>query len=1050
MIIGLYHLTGEKDGAIGEGLAFGSISEALLAHDMLNKTTKTGLDIQAKIRIRMNGELKTTTLGKALFNEALPEEFPYYEGQVGKKEIERIITDLVQNFPRTEVAQTLDRVKDAGFHWATRSGVSMAISDVDFDVTGKFDAERATLIAEAESEHTEVQQKFDNGLLLDSERIDMLGSLWNKTTQRIAKKLEDELKINHSENAIYKMVESKARGNWIQIRSIMGMRGPVAKSSGEFAAMPIKGNYLIGLTANEYFVNATGARKGNADTAMKTAAAGYLTRRLVDVAQDVIIRIEDCGTERSIEKSNFRTVTDSGTVEWDDSALALSVLHRTLAEDLTVGKTVIAKAGSAIDQHVIAAIKANDFEEVKVRTVLTCEAEEGLCAKCYGISLATGNPVELGEAVGIIAAQSIGEPGTQLTMRTFHTGGASNLTKREVIKTRSGGKEVRIERLISYDITQGLTGVTDLLENRGEGKAKLAHWPGLVRIEQVNADVATFEGILRAIPSVLSSVARKASSKLSVRKEEDTNLKGEVVHAETYAIASNETLEINEKTPLVVIAPVDSEVTSLSPDTAVLKDDRGKEYSLRLGRFFSDDVPTRWTSTAKVGDKVSKKDIIAVHPALGEIQSPTSGFVTEVSEVSIVISKQKPQMETADSSSESQVELKAIASRESNVVADAPRTEIVAELASSEDVVKRDAELAKTKVEPEKTVVSLVAQAPQAWAVKVGARVGKGQVLAHGAKQLTALDGVSGTRIMRVKDGEKLALNQLISELPGRSGVKVYVDPTTTAEYEFAVSAAKNFAFNRTASKKFRKLSPTDPLVEITWGKGASQLLVEDGQYIERGTPLNAGTPGLDEVLATQGREATAKVAIEGVQAIYGAQDVALHDKHLEVIVRQMLSKVTIVDSGETDLMPGAQMDRRTYMRINKEARDEGKKTASARDEVLGMTRASLAAESWLSAASFQETTRVLTQAALDRSTDKLKGLKENVIIGKLIPAGTGLAAYRQIDAVPTEEAKAERYPNIPWATTSDESIDYKDDSFSGAGLSFTSLEDYSNEEPAQ
>ena len=772
MIIGLYHLTGDKDGAIGEGRAFGSIAEAILAHDMLNKTTKTGLDIQAKVRIRLNGELKTTTLGKALFNEALPEAFPYYDGQVGKKEIERIITDLVEKFPRTEVAQTLDRVKDAGFYWATRSGVSMAISDVNFDADGKFDKEREALIVKGEKEHTKIQEKFDLGGISESERVDNLGALWNDYTKQIATLLENSLP---KDNAIYKMVTSKARGNWIQIRSIMGMRGPVTKSSGEFAAMPVKGNYLIGLTANEYFVNATGARKGNADTAMKTAAAGYLTRRLVDVAQDVIIRIEDCETTRGIVKDDFRKVDVNGTVEWSENKLELSVLHRTLSEDIVAGKTVIAKAGSSIDQHVIAAIKANDIESVKVRTVLTCQADTGLCAKCYGISLATGNPVELGEAVGIIAAQSIGEPGTQLTMRTFHTGGASDKTKTQVIKTRSGGKETRGERTINYDITQGLTGVTDLLEARigmsqKDKVAVIAFWPGKVDIREV----------------------------------------------ETKSGA--------------------------------------KRFEVRI-------VPQ--------GDK-----------ALAE------------------------------------------------------------------------------------------------------------------AKEI-----------------------------------------------------AKSYTFSRTASKTFKKL---DPELPITIVDDESLLLVVDGEEVQRGDFIKDGTPIPQEVLATKSVNEAAKEIINGVQAIYGAQDVALHDKHLEVIVRQMLSKVTIVDSGETDLMPGAQMDRRTYMRINKEARDEGKKTAAARDEVLGMTRASLAAESWLSAASFQETTRVLTQAALDRSTDKLKGLKENVIIGKLIPAGTGLAAYRQIDAVPTEEAKAERYPGLPWATTSEESVDYKDDSFSGAGLSFTSLEDYSNEEPAQ
>jgi DNA-directed RNA polymerase subunit beta' len=570
----------------------------------------------------------------------------------------------------------------------------------------------------------------------------------------------------------------------------MGMRGPVTKSSGEFAAMPVKGNYLIGLTANEYFVNATGARKGNADTAMKTAAAGYLTRRLVDVAQDVIIRDQDCQTSKGLyidlelmktedgksrKSKKYESLTDEYEGDWEIDDVDLIVLHRILANDVKVGKELVAKVGDVVTDELLQYFKEKKVGWIKFRSVLTCDSDYGICATCYGTSLATKNPVELGEAVGIIAAQSIGEPGTQLTMRTFHTGGASDKTKKEVIKTRSGGKETRAERTINYDITQGLTGVTDLLEARigmsqKDKVAVIAFWPGKVDIREVESKSGAKKFEVRVVPQ---------------------------------------------------------------------------------------------------GDKA----------------------------------------------------------------------------------------LADAK------------------------------------------------------------------------------------EY------AKSYTFSRTASKTFKKL---DPELPITIVDSLDQLLVLHGDEVERGDYIKDGTPIPQEVLATQSVNAAAIEIINGVQAIYKAQDVALHWKHLEVIVRQMLSKVTIVDSGETALMPGAQMDRRTFMRINREARDEGKKTASARDEVLGMTRASLAAESWLSAASFQETTRVLTQAALDRSTDKLKGLKENVIIGKLIPAGTGLAAYRQIDAVPTEEAKAERYPNIPWATTSDESIDYKDDSFSGAGLSFTSLEDYSNEEPAQ
>ena len=727
MIIGLFHMTTLKEGVKGEGKAYGSIAEAQLAFDA------GFLDLNAKVKIRLpqkavEGEsaIRETTLGRALFNESLPQEFPYQEKRVGKKEIGRIVTDLVDTVSRVEVAQSLDRIKDLGFYWATRSGVSMSISDANFDTSGSFDKARAKILLDGEKEHTKIQEAFDNGLKSDLERRDELGALWFKRTNEIGTLLEESLP---EDNAIYKMVTSGARGNLLQIRSIMGMRGPVATSSGDFAPMPVKGNYLLGLTANEYFINATGARKGNADTAMKTAAAGYLTRRLVDVAQDVIVREPDCGTTKGLDKDLL-----------DDDQVELSILARCSAVDVKADGKTIVKAGTPIDTKLVETMKAAGVETVSVRSVLSCESVHGVCAKCYGTSLATGDPVEIGEAIGIIAAQSIGEPGTQLTMRTFHTGGAASSAKKQTILKSIGGRKVRVERLISYDITQGLNGVTDLLEARvgwrQAGKvAVMAFWPGTV-------------------------------------------------------------------------------------------------------------------------------DIV-------EIASAT------------------------------------------------------------------------------------------------------------GAKKYD-----------------------------------VYVRPTGEAAEKEAEALALQYSFSRTTSKTFKKLSPYTPITSVT---SPDDLLVEKGDAVKAGDYLVDGTPIPHEVLMVKGaREAAAEI-IRGVQAIYGSQGVPLHDKHLEVIVRQMLGKVTVIDSGDTEMLPGEIIDRNRFTQANRLAVSEGKKPASARQEVMGMTRASLAAQSWLSAASFQETTRVLTQAALDRRSDPLVGLKENVIIGKLIPAGTGLSAYRNIEVDGTEKAKEERYPNRMW-----------------------------------
>ena len=724
MIIGIFHLTHEAEGAKGEGLAFSNMAEAQMAFDIHE------LDLGAKVRIRIDGELKETTFGRALFNQALPEKYPFVNEQVGKKQLGQIVSDLVEMFSRTEVAECLDKLKDAGFYWATRAGVSMSISDANFDPKGNFEKKRAEMITKAEKQHTKIQEAFDKGLKSDLERRDELGELWSKETKEIQELLQESIP---TDNTIYKMVTSGARGNWLQIRSIMGMRGPVATSSGDFAPMPVKGNYLLGLTAHEYFTNATGARKGNADTAMKTAAAGYLTRRLVDVAQDVIIQIEDCGTTRGLDKDLL-----------DDDQVELSIIGRSSLADVKVGKDVLVKAGENIDHATVRRLKEAGVETIMVRAVLTCEAESGICAACYGVSLATHQKVNVGEAIGIIAAQSIGEPGTQLTMRTFHTGGAAENTKKQTILKSIGGQKVRVERLISYDITQGLNGVTDLLEAR---------------------------------------VGWRQAGKVAVM--------------------------------------------------------------------------AFWNGAVDIVEKVSAS---------------------------------------------------------------------------------------------------------------------------------------------------------------GSKSYEVYVRPQGEKAEKEAEALALQYSFSRTASKTFKKLSPYLPITVVS---SLDDLVVEKGDMVEAGDYLVDGTPIPHEVLMIKGaREAAAEI-IRGVQAIYGSQGVPLHDKHLEVIVRQMLSKVTVIDSGDTDMLPGEIIDRQRFAAKNRESVAKGLRPASARQEVMGMTRASLAAQSWLSAASFQETTRVLTQAALDRREDKLVGLKENVIIGKLIPAGTGMNRYRNFEVDGTEEAKAERYPNRIWSDAS-------------------------------
>jgi len=659
MVLGLYYMTMEREGELGEGRAFGSISEAIMAHD------QHSVSLQAKVKVRVKGETLETTIGRALFNEALPDDFPFVDHDVTKKALGAIVDKLAEFYPKVTVAQTLDALKSLGFHWATRAGVTIGIEDV---VTPP---RKREILDGYETQADKVQSQYEKGLITDDERRQELIEIWTKATAEVGKAMEDNFPRL---NPVWMMVFSGARGNMMQIRQIAGMRGLVANPKGEIIPRPIKSNFREGLSVLEYFISTHGARKGLADTALRTADSGYLTRRLCDVAQDIIIREEDCGTDRGLALPIAIRQQAGNLVKHDH--VETSVYGRTLAEDIEVNGEVLAKAGSDLGDRVIDALVAAGVDEVKIRSVLTCDSKVGQCAACYGRSLAAGQLVAVGEAVGIIAAQSIGEPGTQLTMRTFHTGGVAG-----------------------DDITHGLPRIVELFEARTpKGVAPIAEAAGVVSFRE------------------------------------------------------------DAKGKKIIVTP----------------DDGGEEVAYPITR------------------------------------------------------RQK--------------------------------------------------------------------------------------------------------------------------------------------------------------------------------------LLVEEGSRVEVGQKMVVGAIDPKQVLRILGPRATQVHLVNEIQSVYRSQGVGIHDKHIEVIVRQMLKRITVLEAGDTEMLPGELVERGRFEAENRRVVTTGGKAASGRPELLGITKASLATESWLSAASFQETTRVLTDAALSEKSDPLLGLKENVIIGKLIPAGTGLARYRNIRVEPTEEAKAAVY----------------------------------------
>jgi DNA-directed RNA polymerase subunit beta' len=670
MILGSWYMTAMRDGLPGEGHAFGSGQEAILAYEAQD-TKDPWLHLHAKVKVRtgrpgslgLRGELSPaeangaqlveTTVGRAVLTESLPPDYPWVNVQVGKREMGAIVDGLIHSYQKAVVAETLDRIKNVAFRYATKAGISVAVDDVAVP------PEKPKILDRYEKEADRIEVAYARGVLTDDERRQELVEIWQKATDEVTHAMEANLSPL---NSIYMMANSGARGNPQQIRQLAGMRGLVVNPKGEIIPRPIKSNFREGLTVLEYFISTHGARKGLADTALRTADSGYLTRRLVDVSQEIIIREVDCETEkgRRIQTAELRSDTD-----WD-----VRFFGRCLAEPIKEGRTMILNRNDEIGRAELELLRRHSPEEVIVRSVLTCESRVGVCARCYGRNLASGRLVDIGEAVGIIAAQSIGEPGTQLTMRTFHTGGVAG-----------------------EDITQGLPRVVELFEARHpKGASPLVEISGVVSIED-----------------------KEKSREITVTSEEDDDTR-------TYT------------------------------------------------------VPRRVR--------------------------------------------------------------------------------------------------------------------------------------------------------LRFSEGDQVAAGDQLFE------------------------------------------GPADP----------------------------------KEILKIRGIGEVQRYMINEVQEVYNSQGVTISDKHIELISKQMLRRVSVVEPGDTDFLPGQLVDRMVFQAENARVVEAGGEPARGRPELMGITKAALATDSWLSAASFQETTRVLTEAALSGRSDPLLGLKENVIIGKLIPAGTGMRRYRSVKVKPLVE----------------------------------------------
>src|SRR5215471_12947999 len=831
MVLGIYYLTKSKPGARGEGRAFANIEEVLLALEAKEVETLT------PIRLRYTGEVMdltqayddqdlthtepvmyerqyiNTTVGRVILNDHLPEGMPFINGLLKKKGVGQLVNYAYLRFGLETTVKMLDNIKQMGFTYATRAGLSIGIDDMVIP------EHKYTLVKEADKQVINVQQQYLDGAITNGERYNKVVEIWSSITEKVADEMFEVLKEQDKKgdlNPIYVMADSGARGSKQQIRQLSGMRGLMAKPSGEIIETPITANFREGLNVLQYFISTHGARKGLADTALKTADSGYLTRRLVDVAQDVIVSENDCGT---VDGIYVGSIVEAGDII---EPLRDRIVGRVSLEKIKDYEgNVIVDVNQEITEELAGAIQAAGIERVKIRSVLTCESKRGVCVMCYGRNLASGRVVELGEAVGVIAAQSIGEPGTQLTMRTFHIGGtASRVSEQSRLEARSPG----IVRFINLQTVKSKTG--DLVVMNRAGSLAIADDKGREK--------------------------------------------------ERYSVVYGAKLKVTD----------------------------GQQVN--IGQILVEWDPYTFAILTEIGGTVQFKDLqegVTLHEEVDEVTGLSRHVVGESSD-----EKRQPAIVIKGKSTRRYL----MPSRAHLMVSD-------------------------------------------------GDEVYPGDVLAKIPRETAIISEIDGV----VKFGEVTK---------GQRKVYVVADNGTEKEY----SVPKGVHIN-----------------------------VQEGERVRAGEPLMDGPLNPHDILAVLGEKELQSYLVNEIQEVYRLQGVTISDKHIEVIVRQMMRWVKVEDVGDTTFLLEQQVDKFRFREENERVIANGGRPATGRPLMLGITKASLSTESFISAASFQETTRVLTEASIQGAVDHLRGLKENVIVGRLIPAGTGMEFYRNVRLSPELEQAA-------------------------------------------
>jgi DNA-directed RNA polymerase beta' subunit len=843
MVLGIYYLMKERRRGKGDGKIFADPEDVRIAYDA------GFIDEHANIKARIEGEFIETTTGRVIFSEILPKGIPFsmINKEMTKKELGKFIEYIYKVSGKRETVVFLDNLEQLGFKYATKSGASISMADMHIP------SKKPELIRNAELEVIEVQKQYADGLITHGERYNKVIDIWANVTEKVADEMmkelgaedgksfsEEDLRERRSFNSIFMMADSGARGSTAQIRQLAGMRGLMAKPSGEIIETPITANFREGLTPLQYFISTHGARKGLADTALKTANSGYLTRRLVDVAQDVIISEDDCGTTDGITVSSL---VEGGEII---QPLEERLLGRTTVEDIKdpLTKELIVKRNQEIDEELTHKIIDAGVDRVKIRSVLTCQTKFGVCIKWYGRDLGRGEQVEKGESVGIVAAQSIGEPGTQLTMRTFHIGGAASKVVEQTILEAKNSGTIKFININTVKNREGLlvvinrNGSIAVVDAKGREREKYSVVYGAKLLVKNGQKVEIGQKLVEWDPystPILTEIGGRIAH-------------GDMVEGVTVKEEVDEVTGLSHK--VIIDYPA-----NMRPRISI-KDEHGRITQKTPGA----NAPARYLLPSGAHILVERNDIVYPGDILAKIPRETT--------------------------------------KTKDITGGLPRV----------------AELFEARRPKEQAIVTEI----------------DGMVEFKGAHK--------GMRVVVVKGGDE------------------------TREYL------------------------------IPKGKHVG---VHEGDWVRAGEPLMDGAVNPHNILDILGPQELQRYLVDEVQKVYRLQGVTINDKHIEVIVRQMMKKVRVEDPGDTPFLISEQIDRRIFQEENARVKSEGGKPAQGKPLLLGITKASLTTDSFVSAASFQETTRVLTEAAIGGAVDELRGLKENVIMGRVIPAGTGMPRYR-------------------------------------------------------